>query len=136
MTKKLSKKLSPEHQSIKQALTLPKLIKWLRTREPEIVYNYRDPKNCLIAQYLTDCGFPFLSVTPHDIVRDRTVVELPYDLNAVSTGFAIISKVEMGSNSCRNFFSTGERTFGAALVRAKQLHKLRLAQRKAKGVAE
>lgn len=48
-------------------LTLPKLIAWLETRDPEERYYYTSNDDCLVARYLRSMGVEHFGVSPRHV---------------------------------------------------------------------
>lgn len=80
--------------------SLESLIAWLEKQPADQHYDYCDGDNCLTAQYLTHCGFKEVFLT----------VERLKNL-----GWYYIASGWHTRNGC------GERTFGAALERARKV---------------
>lgn len=91
--------------------SLPALIAWLEQQPADGPYEYSDHSHCLLAKYLRACGWPrpALDSTWADDFSTGEIVRLPDGWNDLSYGKGV-----GGSDGC-------ERTFGAALARAKAL---------------
>ena len=82
---------------------LKHFISWVEKQPRNAFYSFIDNTNCLIAQYLTACGFPHVWVTTEDFRADKKIGKLPFELNEIAQG--------------------QPRTFGGATRRAKSLLK-------------
>lgn len=88
--------------------SLASLIAWLETKDPAAEYNYSDPSNCLMCQYLRCSGVDVRSIT------------LNYwtDSNGARAVFPrVLQDVSSGHNRSDRLWRVW--TFGAALLRAR-----------------
>lgn len=92
------------NQSKPKPGTMASLIAWLETKDPNETYNYLDNKQCLAGQYNREMG-------------------RKYNVANAMGGFGFFMnfdrKMERIARNYQAFFDPKNRTFGAALARAK-----------------
>lgn len=104
--KKWDAKKWDEKTRLEKAQEIESLIAWLSTQDPSAKYDYGDTSNCLFCQYYRAMGFKVDSAGGE------------YTRVRVNGKQVIISTDYQGPVS-----ACGERTFGAALERAKAARK-------------
>jgi hypothetical protein len=96
-------------ETIADVMSVKRLIAWLETKPADGTYVYIDGSRCLLTQYLQASGFPQGRVGafhffPDAFDRSEPALSLPKDLHDIAFGL-----------------NAAERTFGAALQRAKRI---------------
>lgn len=83
---------------MRHPLSLEAFSAWLDQQPPEKEYDYTDPWNCAICQYLKHIGLKFDSVDPGYIFAtgDRVLAEIPEHWNEVSQSRRFIGKARFG----------------------------------------
>lgn len=65
-------------------LTIPALIKWLKTQDLNTKYDYCDNKDCLLARFVRSQGFEDFSVDPWYVYVGNEKFKIPQKLNNIS----------------------------------------------------
>lgn len=101
--------------------TLPGLVAWLRTQDPNEKYSYHRAQECLIYRYLKDKGVAVSGVYPNEILLRGRYQSYPKDMDRVANYpigpvSTVMSLVLTACNLVKQ-----ERTYGAALTYAEKL---------------
>lgn len=86
-----------------QSLT-QQLVAWVRTKDADEAYDYRDPWGCPFFLFLKEAGYPVVSVDPdvwedvdgheHDLPDGLDEALSPADIDALHTFGALLTRLE------------------------------------------
>lgn len=90
-------------------MTLPHLINWLKTKPADEAYDYCEPDNCLVAQYLRAQGYRWATCNSETYTHFSWLIPITH-------------KLPEGFNKVAITPDFRERTFGTALKVAEELN--------------